>query len=208
MTTASIHNRHLQTSSRRRGKESSSHLQDATEWKLISVWAANGKFKMQETSSGGPEIPRIQRLLQSSWHSKHQSFIRGIRDSIWWRIISFTVCRDTSTGPQRIPQVPRGSCSRSHFGLFSEVDPTTVWLLSTTVCLSLSMWNTLFVLLLINEFGWYLDRPLKNKLVGPTKLSLEMSSPQVHVGMWCSLQFECEAQWRWVPMFSGWLHAS
>lgn len=26
----------------------------------------NGKFKMQETSSGGPEIPRIQRLQQSS----------------------------------------------------------------------------------------------------------------------------------------------
>lgn len=77
----------------------------------------------------------------------------------------------------------------------------------TSVHHCLSMWNTLFVLLLINKFGWYLERPLKNKLVGPTKLLLEMSSPQVHVGMWCSLQFECEAQWRWVPMFSGWLHA-
>lgn len=81
---------------------------------LSSVWpsAAQELFKMHEPSVGRwPEIPRIHRLLQSSWHSKHQSFIRGIRDSKSQSLMAHhqfkrTTVTGTGTGPVKIPQAP------------------------------------------------------------------------------------------------------
>lgn len=60
---------------------------------------------MQETSSGGPQIPRIHGLQQSSRHTKHQSFIRGIRDRISWSLLFNSM----GSGEEKsaMPLVPR-----------------------------------------------------------------------------------------------------